>query len=482
AIDGMIQTGIKKLSAHQGKDGGWSWWYSDKSDPFLSAYVFEYILKAKDLDIEFNENIIGKAQIFFENSKFAENSDEHIYKMYALSLLSSDDDRKEITKFGSRQVEVVSTAVMTNIKNGYLNPKTNGLDLLLSMKTETKNNTIYWQAGTKERYGSSDSSTALALRAIIAGKADHQIAIKTVKYLMGNKKANRWANTYATARVIQSLVDYSKRTNELNPNYAYNIVLGDEIYFKGKMDNSVQSKMISIPMKDIIEGNRKIEVLQNGIGQMYVSVITNRFFAKKDSFAKDNGLNITREYVNTKGKGLPIEVGDVVEIKLQVHGLNPNEKYAVIEDHLPSGLVPMNINLKNEGQRIRNYYYYGSSGQEFTENGIVYYINNPYRWKTEYSYKARAISAGIFNVPPAEASMMYSPEINGRTNSQTISIGDQTDDIYLKKPIQDNKFVDSKKIDKKNIIKAYVSLFFIYVVVLAIILMFTLKLLHHKKD
>ena len=480
STDKMIKTGIKKLSAHQGKDGGWSWWYSDKSDPFLSAYVFEYILKAKDLDIEFNENIIEKARLFFENSKFAENSDEYIYKMYALSLLSSDDDRKEIREFGSRQVEVVATAVMANIENGYLNPKTNGLDLLLSMKIETKNNTIYWEAGTKERYGSFDSSTALALRAIVAGKVDHQIAVKTVKYLIGNKKANRWANTYATARVVQALVDYSKTTNELNPNYKYNIVLGDEIYFKGEMDNSVQSKTLSIPMKDVIQNGQKIEVLQNGNGQMYVSVITNCFFAKKDSLAKDNGMSITREYINTKGERLPIEVGDVVEIRLQIYDLT-KERYAVIEDHLPSGLVPMNVNLKNEGQRIRNYYYYGSSGQEFTENGIVYYINNPYTLQTRYSYKARAISAGVFNVPPAETQMMYSPEINGRTNSQTISIGDQTDDIYLKKP-QDSQIVDPKKVDKRNIIMSYLSLMFIYLVVLVIIIIFTLKLLHHKKD
>ena len=39
-----------------------------------------------------------------------------------------------------------------------------------------------------------------------------------------------------------------------------------------------------------------------------------------------------------------------------------------------------------------------------------------------YSYKARVISEGTFQVPPATVVLMYAPEINAHSGSETITI------------------------------------------------------------
>ena len=39
-----------------------------------------------------------------------------------------------------------------------------------------------------------------------------------------------------------------------------------------------------------------------------------------------------------------------------------------------------------------------------------------------YTYKARVVSAGTFIVPPASASLMYAPEINGRSEVGEVEI------------------------------------------------------------
>src|SRR5207248_156699 len=94
---------------------------------------------------------------------------------------------------------------------------------------------------------------------------------------------------------------------------------------------------------------------------------------------------------------------------------------------LPSGLVPINESFKNEqyGQQDPyNYYYYSYdvTDREIIENGEVLSLYQIAPGERTYTYRARVVNEGIFIVPPVTASLMYAPEIYGRSEAQTVTI------------------------------------------------------------
>jgi uncharacterized protein YfaS (alpha-2-macroglobulin family) len=159
---------------------------------------------------------------------------------------------------------------------------------------------------------------------------------------------------------------------------------------------------------------------------MYTSLVTEQYRTDRQATSLHKGISITRQYTDQHGSP-DIHVGDTVTVKVTVSGLSARQQYGVIEDQLPTGLIPVNTNLKNEQTNSQSNYYqtYGVSGREFTPNGIIMSLYNVPAGQNSYTYQARAVIAGNFSVPPATTSLMYSPEINGRTGSLQMTIGDQ---------------------------------------------------------
>jgi hypothetical protein len=119
-----------------------------------------------------------------------------------------------------------------------------------------------------------------------------------------------------------------------------------------------------------------------------------------------------------------------VTVELTLSGLKADEHYGVITDELPAGLVPINETFDNEqyGNTAVSRYYssYDISDKEYTENGVVLSLYNVAPGTKSFTYKARAVSEGTFIAPPATTSLMYAPEIYGRSKVQIVHIGKQS--------------------------------------------------------
>jgi alpha-2-macroglobulin len=432
-IDEIIEKSIERLGELQQSDGGWGWWNQDVSDSFVTAYVVEYLLEAKNLGFASSENLLAMAQGFLEmdDSYFATDDQEKIFagankvaRIYALSLLGSDSGKQRIENYGDLYSDLLAMAVMTNIRNGFTDPKTNGMDLLIS-SAKTEGNGVYWEGGGKNRFGSTDASTSFAVRALVAGGKNRDLAAKAVRYLESRRKGEYWSNTFATAQTIQSLVDFSKAGEELAPDYAYQVKLDGREIEKGLFNKFSQSEEISIPTDKIKPGGSQITLSGSGTGQLYSTLTVDEFNTDQDAKSQNDGLGIRREYIGEKEPGQPFAVGEEVTVRLTVNGTETPNNYAVIEDHLPAGLVPINKKLKNEQSgdvRQEIYSNWDMEGMEITEDGAVLSLGQIDPGQKKYEYKARVVSAGQFTVPPARVSLMYSPEIKGRSEVQKIEV------------------------------------------------------------
>ena len=433
-LDAMAKKGIKRLEELQNSDGSWGWWREGSGNHTITIYALESLLKAQELGFEVEEEALSRAKRYFENERGSRNSsnqankeylaksikEEGIVKAYAFTNFDSEQarDQKKITDFEGVSADVVALGVIANARNGYTGVEESGLNKLLAM-AQKEGEGLYWESELS--FGSRHSVTARALKAMLVVDSDNPAAAKAARYLSRTRQNRYWSNTFATAQVVQALTDYSKTTEELNPNYTYQVTLDSRVIWEGKMTDFRKVKTLALTLRD--KEKHVLEVRKEGPGEIYSTLSIEEWVTDREASAKQNKeLKITRKYVNQKDRECALGVGDIVLVRLAISGeaIKSNARYLVIEDQLPAGLVPVNPHLKNEQYGRGNARDYSWYNREVTENGIIIPINRLMEGGDVYEYKARVVSAGEFFAPPARAEFMYAPEVNAYTSAQLV--------------------------------------------------------------
>lgn len=459
-VDKIIKDGLKSLSTLQHSDGGFSWWQSGQSNHFVTSFVVENLIISKNLGYIVSDELLKSAKSFLQTETFYNyqtnqpqplTESQQIARLYALSLLNLPKDKSQIYVTNLQVLpDILSLAVLTNIQNGYKDPDTNGLNKLLSL-AKTQGDTQFFESGAKENFGSVEASTALAIRAMIAAGIDTNQITPYVRFLVNGRRADYFGNTFASSQVVKVLTDFAKVSKEETPNYTYTVSLDNTQLTKGQF-SSIETPLqkVVIP-KDDIKSPSTLIVKQQGQGQLYSTLEVEEFNIDKNAKAKNLGFYIKREYLTEKGN--KITLGDTVTIKLTVSGLEAKDYYAVIKDELPAGLIPINTSFKNEQyylfdeppQPIPTPSPFEATDTEVTENGMILSLYQIDKGTHVYTYKARAVTQGTFQAPPAQVELMYNPKVYGRSDVDTVQIEgisklEQTR-FGIVKFIQNNKIV-----------------------------------------
>jgi uncharacterized protein YfaS (alpha-2-macroglobulin family) len=150
-----------------------------------------------------------------------------------------------------------------------------------------------------------------------------------------------------------------------------------------------------------------------------------------------NGFKVWKEIQNMDG-GEIIRVGDIVEVKVFIRREGDHYyRYVVLDDPLPAGLVAVNSALKTEespaGGRSADeerYWYRTEDGYyrfvpgffEIRDDRVLAFRDYLWGDTYQYSYYARAVSAGEFVLPSTKVQLMYQPEVSGYTPRSKVSI------------------------------------------------------------
>ncbi len=474
-LDKIIQKSIELLTSQQQKDGGWTWWFRGRSDPFIVSYVIEYLLQAKKLGFKVEDEVLARAKRYLEEEftfdpntgqKIPYNKEESIAKNYGLILLGEKEKVKRLTDLNNISPDFLSIAVMANYLNGDKNPQSNGL-IQLSSLAKTQGDVVFWEAGNKLNFGSKEASTALAIRALLLAGGDRDLVIKGAKYLIRHKNLY-WSNTFAASQAVRALAEFSNTFKQLEPNYSYIVTLDGKQISQGKVTDAKQViKEIDVPISKIRPDGSTLSVVKEGEGQIYSTLLVREFHTDKNAKAVNRGFSIKKEFVNERGLGFSFGVGDIVIVKITVKGLQAEENYGVIKDDLPAGLVPINQSFKNERFNQPDYYGYGGLvGGEVTENGIILSLYKINAGENIYTYRARVVNAGKFIVPPVSISLMYSPEISGVSEVGSIEVVEESKYIGIESIVEKSReSVRSTLNQKENLI----SLFLIVILTLTVL-------------
>jgi len=134
---------------------------------------------------------------------------------------------------------------------------------------------------------------------------------------------------------------------------------------------------------------------------------------------------VVREFVDSKGKILPIEtIDENTEVWVRLVIVVPEERhFVVVEDTLPAGLESVNESLKNVSvlnierpdlkEKGNQPLYF--EHKEYHDDRTTLFANHLPPGVYEVSYRARATTPGKYRHPPAYAYQMYVPDVSGHS-------------------------------------------------------------------
>jgi len=150
-----------------------------------------------------------------------------------------------------------------------------------------------------------------------------------------------------------------------------------------------------------------------------------------------SGFSLWKTMENLNGKE-EFRIGDVVRVILNIDIPSPTQprnaetyEYLALEDPVPAGIVPINSELKTEGvdaEKQDNEDGSGNGGDftpnyvEFRDDGVRVFKNRAWTGQYRYSYLARVVAEGEFWMRGSRISLMYDPEVFGRTLGRRITI------------------------------------------------------------
>jgi uncharacterized protein YfaS (alpha-2-macroglobulin family) len=152
----------------------------------------------------------------------------------------------------------------------------------------------------------------------------------------------------------------------------------------------------------------------------------------EDMKATGSGLRVTRKYsllvakqqhnrvvYQRKPLGREVKVGEEIEVRVTVKA-DKSYQYLMLEDMLPAGCEIIE-DKSDLDDRYRHWWRY-SSNREARDEKMVFFNSHLRSGDTTYVYTLRAETPGDYHVMPAQAGLMYQPEVRGTSDELRLSI------------------------------------------------------------
>ncbi|MCX7020048.1 MAG: MG2 domain-containing protein [Candidatus Sumerlaeota bacterium] len=434
AATAMVQAGIDRALSMQTAGGGMAMWSSERDAwPWGSVYAAHMLVEAGKAGYEIPESrmrdllgyLAGRLSGQLEKPE-ADSRTERCYICYVLAIAGKKpldrmeqlyEERKKLTP-SARALLAGAFMVMGN--------SAEARELLGG--TVSSGTTPAAAAQTAREPGGILSSpvreTAILLASWLDINPDAAEVPVLVRRLEQSQQAGHWGTTQDNAFALWALGRYAKRQAAASGTAEGTVGIGGApvIAYSSSKPLSVSADIIG----------KTISVNSNGAAPTYIYWTTEGVPLEPDLAPVSQGIAVSRRFTSRDGKELnldAIEQGKlvIVEIAIQCDRQISN---LVIQDLLPAGLEIENPNLassekaddqtertdKKDGLDVRR--------TESRDDRCVAFadiIKND-TGKHIFKYAARAVTRGVFILPPVQVSCMYDPDIMARSAPGRITI------------------------------------------------------------
>jgi uncharacterized protein YfaS (alpha-2-macroglobulin family) len=425
AVNRFIQAGLDRLFTMQTAEGEFVYWPGQHyPHPWGTIYAISALSVAKSQSLPVWQEGLTKSLKALNNSlMYREISPAQ--KAFACYLLAMNKSLERQGYWRGKQDEAKMTRegkllmLMAAKQGGFLSPHElqKALKSLLAAKEETPH--YYW-----EEFDALYRGPALELLATQSIMPDDPATGKAAQKLLGGLgKDGLWTSTSDTGWALLALGQYfkgvkfgqeSSEVKVTQPQGATQTLILDP---KGSRSLALDSRTLLRNAEVRLKG-------RPGTTWLYQVDLTGPRLDLAQKGA-EHGFKVTKTVKNTDGTDL-IKVGDLVKVSLLLD-VARNQKYVVLDDPLPAGLMAVNTAFTTEetpppGQEEEDPFdYFAPDGTmrlrpnffEIRDDRVLAFRDQVYDGKYRFEYYARAVCEGSFVMPCTQASAMYSPEVKG---------------------------------------------------------------------
>ena len=447
-LDQKIAAGLQRLYMFQHDDGGWGWWQTDETHPFMTAYVVAGLAQARDAGYPIDADKLSKGRDALLN-QIKENpralADIRVYMVYSLAL-SGDVDRALVDDlYSSREkFSAHGQALMALLLLHLKDPRAQEFVKMLEADVHSEDPFAFWKSERQEMLDfSSDNSfetTAYALKALANLDPKSDLLPRAARWLMEHRSDGYyWDSTEQTATAIYGLIDYLKISGELKPNYTLSVYLNGQKL----ADRNITEKDVANPLPIVLTaaapqvhaGANEVRIVKSGIGVLYWSASASYFSRQpKPPPTGSYKLNVVREYFklvperendhivySEQPLAGPVQTGDVIVVRLTVSATN-NEKYLEIEDPIPAGFEFVEQEGLYELKEKPPWWDFYYTQREFHDDRGALFSTTFERGQGQFHYLLKAVTAGTFQANPARVLPMYEPARQASTPAANVTI------------------------------------------------------------
>src|SRR5271166_3339270 len=356
-LNKQVQAGLDRLYQYQHPDGGWGWWQTDDSQPFMTAYVLAGLVQAKSAGYEVEDARIARARKWLLHEftrSTAVKTDLRAYMAYALVVSGTDSNASIVDSVWKQRATLTSYGkallglAMAQINDG----RASDLAKQLASDAKQDDSQAWWPTDTNnlmDFYGdTTPQATAYALKLLDHVDPQSPLLPKAALYLVSHRgQGYYWDSTQQTAMVIYGLTDYLQRTQELKPNFSVDVQVNGKTVTTKKfaaVDATARPASVTLSESQLATGANQIRLVKSGEGRLYWSA-RGEYYSNQSNVVNTGTfqLSTVREYykltpqqtgdklvyILDKLSG-PVRVGDTLAVRITVGG--SDWRYLMIED------------------------------------------------------------------------------------------------------------------------------------------------------
>jgi uncharacterized protein YfaS (alpha-2-macroglobulin family) len=447
-LDKKIAAGLDRLYRFQHEDGGWGWWETDETHPFMTAYVVAGLAQAKEAGYPVDEKRLarGRESLLKQiNENPRAIADIRAYMVYALTVSGNPDPKLIDGLYQTREkLSAHGQALMALLLAKMKDPRAQEFVKTLEQSAKVGEPYVWWKSERQEMLDfSSDNSyetTAYVVKVLADLDPRSDLLPKAARWLIDHRSDGfYWSSTEQTATAIFGLIDYLKVSGELKPNYSLTVfVNGKKVGERTMTEKDVsnpQPSVITLNPPDIHAGQNEVRIVKRGPGVLYASAFATYFTREpKPAPTGSTALNVVREYFklvpeqqtnrivySEQPLSGSVQSGDVVVVRLTVSATS-DEQYLQIEDPIPAGfdfIEQENLYELKAKPPWWDYYY---TQREFHDDRAALFSTVFRRGQGQFHYLLKAVTPGTFQANPARVLPMYEPARQGSTRSYTVTV------------------------------------------------------------
>lgn len=464
-LQAIIRKGLKRIAEMQQPDGGWAWWKRGTSSPYLTSYVLDGLLEAREADVAIDAGMLENGASFLRSWQQRElekahwsASATHAYVAYVLARTgTSAGDCLDRLFAGRDQLNLYGKALLAMALHHLGDGERASISLrnIMQYLEQNEETGIAWFRTPREAwwywYNNDIETNAWCLRAIVRIDPESDAAPQIVKWLLENRRNGYyWRSTRDTTLCVTAMSEYVAASGEGRPDYALTLSLDDGAVTKTVRIN--RDNFFTYDNRLVVEGvaleggRHTLRITKDGPGALYWSAWI-RYFTQEESIAASGlQLKLDRRYfrleqmpfdVQVEGaeghriserrlryKRIPLEdgdavhSGDLVQVEMEVTSDN-DYTFLMFEDPKPAGCEP--IELRSGAEFQEGF----ASYMELRDEKVAFFVDTLGRGNHLLRYRYRAEVPGVFHALPAVVQGMYAPELRGNSDEQVVRIVDR---------------------------------------------------------